>query len=83
MDHARSSSVSAEIFCVQPTKHISFGISFKLRKWLWQRSGHPIVLVGQESKLGSGESKMSKILIIACVQAIGHSFCQIYFILSA
>ena len=40
----------------------------------WQRSGHPIVLVGQESKLGSGESKMSQILTIACVQAVGHSF---------
>ena len=41
---------------------------------LWQRSGHPIVLVGQESKLGSGESQMSKILTIACVQAVMHSF---------
>ena len=50
---------------------------------LWQRSGHSIVLVGQKSKLGSGESKMSKILTIACVQAVVHSFFQIYFIFSA
>ena len=44
---------------------------------------HPIVLVGQESKLGSGQSKMSKILTIACVQAVVHSFFQVYFIFSA
>ena len=29
---------------------------------LWQRSGHPIILVAEESKLCSGESKTSKIL---------------------
>ena len=37
MDHAWSSSGSAEISCVQPKSHISFGfllISFKLGKWL-------------------------------------------------
>ena len=34
MDHAWSSSVSAEISCVQPTSHISFWISFELCKWL-------------------------------------------------
>ena len=50
---------------------------------LWQRSDNPIVLVDQKSKLGSGESKMSKILTIACVQAVVHSFFQIYFIFSA
>ena len=50
---------------------------------LWQRSGHPILLVAQESKLCSGESKTSNILTIACVQAVRHSFFQIYFILSA
>ena len=49
---------------------------------LWQRSGHPILLVAQESKLCSGESKTSKCLTIACVQAVGHSFFQIYFIFS-
>ena len=33
MDHARSSSMSAEIACVQPISHISFGIScIKLHK---------------------------------------------------
>ena len=70
--------------CVQPTSHISFGISFNFASGLLrQRSGHPIVLVGQESKLGSGESKMSKTLTIACVQAVVHSFFQIYFVFSA
>ena len=50
---------------------------------LWQRSGHPSVLVAQESKLCSGESKTSKILIIGCIQAIGHSFFRIYFIFTS
>ena len=45
---------------------------------LWQRSGHTILLVAQESKLCSGKSKTSKILIIACVQAVGHSFIFIF-----
>ena len=49
---------------------------------LWQRSDPPILLVAQESQLCSGESKMSKVLIIACVQAVGHSFFQIHFIFS-
>ena len=31
----------------------------------------------EESKLCSGESKMSKVLTIACVQAVGCSFFQI------
>ena len=30
VDHARSSSMSAENSCVQPTSHISFLISFKV-----------------------------------------------------
>ena len=40
MDHARSLSISvytsesSEISCVQPKSHISFGISFKLCRWL-------------------------------------------------
>ena len=50
---------------------------------LWQRSAHHIVLVGQESQLDSRESKMSKILTIACVQAIAYSCIQIYIIFSA
>ena len=32
---------------------------------LWQRSGHLILFLAQESKLCSGESKMSNILTIA------------------
>ena len=43
---------------------------------VWQRSGHPILLLAKESKLCSGESIKSNILTIACVQAIGHSFCS-------
>ena len=50
---------------------------------LWQRSGHSILLVAQESKLCSGESKTSNILTTACVQAAGNSFFQIYFLFSA
>ena len=50
---------------------------------LWHRSGHPILLVAQEIRLCAGESKSSNILTIACVQAIGHSFFQIYFIFGA
>ena len=34
MDHAQLLSACAEISSVQPTSHISFGISFKLGKWL-------------------------------------------------
>ena len=50
---------------------------------LWQRSGHPILLVAQELKLCCGESKISIMLTIARVQAIGHSFFHIYFIFGA
>ena len=35
-------------------------ISVNASGLLWQRSGHPIVLVAQESKLCSGESKHQK-----------------------
>ena len=49
---------------------------------LWQRSGHPILLVARELKLCSGESKTRKILT-CCVQAKGHGFCQFYFIFGA
>ena len=44
---------------------------------LWQRHGHPILVVAQESKLCSGKSKTSNILTIACVEALGHNFFQI------
>ena len=56
---------------------------FNLQVTFLLGSGHPIVLVGQELKLGSGEPKMSKILTTACVQAVVHNFFQIYFIFSA
>ena len=86
MDHARSSStsVSAEVSCVQPTTTFLLGFLLNFASGLfWQRSGQPFVLVAQESKLCSGELKTSKILTIALVQAIGHSFFPIYFIFSA
>ena len=67
------------VFNQQATFLLGFLLNFA-SGLLWQRSGHPIVLLAQESKLCSGESK---ILTIACVQAVGHSFFQIYFIFSA
>ena len=70
------------VFNLQATCLLGFLLNFA-SGLLWQKSGHPIVLVAQESKLGSGESKMSKILTIGCVQAVVHSFFQIYFIFSA
>ena len=53
MDHARSSSVSAVVFNLQATFLLGFLLHFA-SGLLWQRSGHPIVLVAQESKLCSG-----------------------------
>ena len=58
------------VFNLQATILLGFLLNFA-SGLLWQRSGHPIVLVGQESK-------MSKILTVACVQAVVHSFFQIY-----
>ena len=57
--------------CVQPTSHFSFGISFKLLKWLAMAEIWPPYGFGC-----SGESKTSNILTVACVQAVGHSFFQ-------
>ena len=68
------------MFNLQATFLLGFLLNFA-SGLLWQRSGHPILMVAQESKLCSGESKMS--LTIACVQAIQASFFQIYFIFSA
>ena len=70
------------VFNLQATFIFGFLLNFA-SGLLWERTGHHIVLVAQESKLCSGESKMSKILTIVCVQAVGHSFFQIYFIFSA
>ena len=70
------------VFNLQPTFLWGFILNFA-SGLLWQRSGHPIVLVSQESKLGSGKSKMYKILTVACIQAVVHSFFQLYFIFSA
>ena len=70
------------MFNLQATFLLGFLLNFA-SDLLWQGSDHPIILVAQESKLFSGESETSKILTIACVQAVGHSFFQIYFIVSA
>ena len=61
------------VFNLQATFCLGFLLNFA-SGLLWQRSGHPIVLVAQESKLCSVESKTPKILTVACVQAVGYSF---------
>ena len=75
MDHVRSSTApaSTEIFlCSTYKPHFWGGFLLNFASGLlWQRSGQPIVLVHQESKLCSGESKTSNILTIVCVQAVG------------
>ena len=53
------------VFNLQATFLLGFLLNFA-SGLLWQRSDHPIVLVGQEPKLGSGESKMSKIYYCLC-----------------
>ena len=68
------------MFNLQATFLLGFHLNFA-SGLLWQRSGHPIVLVGQESKLSSGESKMSKILTIACVQAVVQFLSDLFYIL--
>ena len=50
------------VFNLQATFLLGFLLNFACGL-LWQRSGHPIILVAQESELCSGESKMSTILI--------------------
>ena len=70
------------LFILQATFLFGFLLNFA-SGLLWQRSSHPILLVAQESKLCSGESKTSNVLTIACVQAIGHFFFHIYFIFGA
>ena len=47
------------VFNLQATFLFGFLLNFA-SGLLWQRSGHPFVFVGQESKLGSGESKNVK-----------------------
>ena len=70
MDHAQSSSVhasaSTEISCVQPTSHISFGISFS--------SPGVKIMLWRVQNIKDFDY---------CLQAIGYSFFQIYFIFSA
>ena len=70
------------VFNLQATFLLGFHLHFA-SGLLWQRSGQTILLAAQESKLCSGKSKTSKFFTIACVQAVGHSFFQIYFIFSA
>ena len=49
------------VFNLQATFLLGFILNFA-SGLLWQRSGHPIILVSLESKLCSGESETSKIL---------------------
>ena len=49
------------MFNLQATFLLGFVLNFA-SGLLWQRSGHPIIVVAQESDLCSGESKTSKIL---------------------
>ena len=64
MDHAWPSSTSVYashpqrflVFNLQATFLLGFLLNFA-SGLLWQRSGHPILLVAQELKLSSGESK--------------------------
>ena len=59
MDRARSSLTSTDIlfvFNIQATFLLGFLLNLA-SGLLWQRSGHPILLVGQELKLCSRESK--------------------------
>ena len=61
--HTRTLPHLQRFSCVQPTSNISLAFLVNFASGLlWQRSGHPIILIPQESKLCSGESKMSKIL---------------------
>ena len=91
MDHARSSYASASVY--ESASHRDFLCSTYKPHFFWDSFetlqvasyGRDLatLLVAQESKLCSGESKTSKILTIACIQAIEHSFFQINFIFSA
>ena len=49
------------VFTLQAAFLLGFLLNFA-SGLLWQRSGHRIILVAQESKLCSGESQTSKIL---------------------
>ena len=82
-DHAWSSSASvyasAEISCVQPTSHISFGICFKLGKWLAMPEIWPPYSFGSPGvKIILWGVKNIKHFDYCLVRAIGHSFFLIY-----
>ena len=90
MDYAWSSSVECprlppqRFSYTQPTSHISFGISFKLCKWLAMAEIWPPYTFGSPGvKIMLWGVKNVKTLTMACVQAVGNSFFQIYFIFSA
>ena len=69
---------------VQPTSHISVGISFKLCKWLAMAEIWPLHSFDSPGgKIILWGNKNVKNFDITCVQAVGHSFFQIYFIFSA
>ena len=70
------------VFNLQATFLFGFLLNFA-SGLLWQKSDPPVLLVAQELKLCSGESKTSKMLTIACVQTTRHNFFDIYFIFGA
>ena len=87
MDHAWPSSLKCphlrpqRFSCAQPSSHISFEISFKFYKWLAMAEILPPYSFGSPGvKVMLWGVKNVKILTIACVQAVGNSFFQIYFI---
>ena len=83
-DHAQSVSTSAEIYCAQSTSHISFWIFFKLCKWLAMARTWPPYYFGSPGvKIMLMGVKKVKKFDYFYVQAIGHSFFQIYFIFGA
>ena len=69
------------VFNLQATFLLNFASGL-----LWQRSGHPIILVAQESKLCSGESKTSKFFTnfdYCLCSSCRAQFLSVYFIFSA
>ena len=69
--------IRRDFFCSTYKPHISWD-SFETFQVVCHDRDLATLLVAQKSKLCSGESKTSKNLTIACIQAIGHSFFHIY-----
>ena len=68
--------------CVQAIGHIFEGIYFKLGRWVAMAEISPPYRFDTPTVKIMTQSKMSKILTHACVQATGHSSFLIFFIFS-